>query len=460
MANAESTVVKYEDALGRVSPLFAPLVEKYTEIQKLGQRIYLTQQRQGFLPEDLTPKDMNELKTNSMLRSPYQLKRRDESGQLYGVDYKDVSPFRSQFPDMAGLISDAARFAVLQKLPEYYLIETTLNPQAQALRDGNFERAMLARLNTVRGPEYESFFGLLDRYKDTVLNLHYAFQGWAFRRDGQMTNMVDQISQHGLERTSTYLSRPKTSVPRRIVAGEVLVFSGLAAESQWGGDTLPSEDKLRHEMGSLSYLNINVLDKRFEVYVRNYIMKYVPEIAQSKGWEEKAKRAMLINYALHEVVGHGLVMFDESSEGLLGNRYTALKELEAELLSFVASLRLPPELADISMKKTIIGTSLAGWIKDIKESKGTYHDTAVFLLNFLESHNAIDVNEDNWEIKLGDIQQILEASRDALVILDDNIETEARFPGGINRFVDLYSTYPKSYICDESKTPSVQHSSV
>lgn len=454
----ESTIVQYADALERVDSTYRPLVERYIRIHEQGHRIYLTQQRQGFLPEDLTPDELAKLKTDPNLRSPYQLKRRGSNGQIVAVDYKEISPFRSQLPDMARLIEDTARFAVLERLPQSYLIEATLRPQAQAMRDGNFERAMLTRLNTYHSPDYESFFGLLDRYKDNDLNLHYSWQGWGFRRDRELTEITEQIVQHGHERASSYLSRPKTQAPRRVIAGDVLVFSGLAAESRWGGNTLPSEDRLRREIGSLSFLNINVLNRRYEDYLRNYVMEYVPELTQTRGWEERVKRAIFTNYALHEGVGHGLAMFDERSENWLKDKYTFLKELDAELLSFVATIRLPSELADISMKKAIIGASLAGWMKDIKENpNGTYGKTGKLLLNSLESHHAIEVNDENWKIKIGDPQHILEASRDMLIVLEHAIITEERHPGAIEGSVEGYFTYPRNYrSCDEAPSQTTQ----
>jgi hypothetical protein len=440
----ESTITRYEDAIREADPIYSGLIERYFRIHEQGQRIYLAQQKQGFVPDNLTKEEIDQLKIEPSLRSPYQLKRRDEKGKLYSVDYKEVSPFKSQLPEMARLIDDAARFAMLESLPDAYLIEATLRPQSQALRDGNFERAMLARLNTIYGPTYESYFGLLDRYKDLTFNLHYSFQGLGIKKNQQLTIEIDQIGQEGLDRTSKYLSL-RVEVPHRVVAGDIFVFSGLAAESDWGGNTLPSEDRLRNNKGSLSYLNVNVLENRFVRYGRKYTEEHIPELTQSRGWEERAKRAQLINYALHEIVGHGLAMFNEDAEDYLRDKYTPLKELEAELLSFIATITLSSNLADANMKRAVIGGSLAGWMKDIKESNGTYHITAKLLLNSLESKGAITVNEDNWEIRIGDLQKIMEASRDILTVLNHNISTERRFPGEVERFVQIYTENPKTY---------------
>lgn len=437
---SESGVLRFPEAIQKIPERDRPLVEAFIRVLEPVHTFYLAQKRQGFyggLPanEPLPPGS----------DSPYTIIK-EVGGEHRSLGYNGVEPFNRLLKQIASRMEEIVRVAEETQDSERGLIEDTLRSQAQALREGNFERAATSSLNTRMTPRYHFYVGLLDRYLDPDRGIKLAMQGWLQSRDEAQHPFLNDIARQ-------ILKEQNYGRTLRLFVGDMLAASGMAADRPWVGNTVPSEDNIRRQVGADSYIFINNMDLRVETILIPALKRYLPQVTQISGWAEAMARTTYIGITAHEA-GHSQIPFDEQTASLLGGRYMAIKELMSEEAGFPAVAKLPRGIS-ATLRQLIIARSLVQWRSFIDEYVAEtdpdkkaivlpYALAGEWRLNTQERGGGIRVN-DNGEMVVEDWDRVVEIDEQLYQELNSIIRNERYQKGFVDKFIKLNSRVPKSY---------------
>lgn len=437
----ESGVLRFPEAIQKIPERDHPLVEALIGVLGPVHLFYLRQKGQGFygsLPatEPLPPGG----------DSPYTIIKGTQ-GEYRSFRYTEVEPFNRLLRRIARGMEDAVKIAEETQDPEQGLIGDILRSQAQFFKTGDFERATISGLNTRRIPRYHLYVGLLDRYLDPDRGIKLAMQGWLQSRDD-----AHQINLNNI--TRQILREQGHTGTLRLLVGDMLAAAGMAADRPWAGNTVPSEDGIRGQVGADAYIFINNMDHRVETNLVPATRKYMPQVTQISGWEEAMPKATYIGITAHET-GHAQMPFNEQTASLLGGRYMAIKELMSEEFGLTAVVRLPRGMIPASLRQLIIARSLVQWRSFIAEYEvETDPDKKIILLpyalagewrlNAQERGGGIKINDDGV-MEVEDWERVVEIDGQIYQELNSAIINERFQRGFVSRFVGLNSRVPRSY---------------
>lgn len=431
-------VRRFEPVLGAVPDQDKALVEALIRPLEPATAFFRAQRAEGFYG-GLTLRD--DLPLNG--DSPYTVIRSNGEHRVYG--YGEVEPYRKYLRDIARRMEDAIGVAIDIHDPEKDIFEATLKPMSQALKEGDFARAMILSLNTRLTPRYDLAVGLLDRYLDPR-GLKLVMQGWLQRIDPEQNRYFNDLA-HQL------LRNPVTNF--RVVFGDMLAAGGMTIEKPWVGNTRPSEDGIRRKVGADSHVFPNNLEAISREIVRPAVRRYLPQVTRSSGWEESIDRAATINAVAHET-GHAQLPFDEETINILGGRYMSIKELMAELLGVIKIARLPRSVVHFSLKQMVEAYSLARWRSRIDEYlqeedpdkrviAGHYALAGAWRMNSQEREGGIRVNADDT-IEVPDWERFEELDSQFYQELFSAVRNERAQPGFVEALIGLNSRVPRVYI--------------
>lgn len=439
---SESGILRFPEAIQKIPPQDYPLVEAFIRVLEPVHAFYQVQKRQGFYG-GLSANEGLPLSSDS----PYTIIRA-VGGVYRSFRYKEVEVFNKLLKQIASRMEDVVEVAEDTQDPEKGLYEDILRSQAQALREGNFGRATISSLNTRRIPRYPFYVGLLDRYLDPDRGIKLAMQGWLQSRDETQHNMLNNIAvqmvgEQGYARTL------------RLFVGDMLAAAGMAADRLWAGNTVPSEDSIRTQVGADAYLFLNNMDQRVKTKLIPTIIRYLPQVTKIPGWEESMYKATYIGITAHEV-GHSLIPFDERTVALLGGRYMAIKELMAEESGLPSAIKLTRGIPH-SLKQLIIARSLVQWRSFIDEYQAekdpgkktiawAYALAGEWRLNAQEREGGISV-DDNGVMVIADWNRVVAIDQQLSQELKSMVRNEKYQAGFVDRFVWLNSRNPRSYLC-------------
>ncbi|MBI2021266.1 hypothetical protein HYS93_00070 [Candidatus Daviesbacteria bacterium] len=452
MSVTEVEIVIFDEVLDRIPRARLPLVESGLRHLKLGQAFYQAQKAHGFYPDPKIVSDAEILKasrSDSAVLSPYTLVEQGQDGPIHAVSYIDRPPFKRYLKEIAGGVCDYINVAreIGLNPRDLAIIEASLRPQADAIKEGDFRRAMTSRLLTQQYTQPDLFFGLLDRYLDERFNAKFAYQGWLVFGDREKTERVTKMVEMALRRTNGRGSH-------RVLVGNAVAMAGLATERIWQGNTIPSEDDLR-TIGSISYVFWNTFEQKFEEVRRPALEYYFPRVGQSPRWEDRYKNAAYLNLVMHEAVGHSSIDFDERAADYLKGYYVTLKELMAEVFGQEAVLGMPTSVIDTATKKAIIENSLAsfrtyieGYLKQKDPAKKAvakaYAQAGAIMINYYQRNGVLEVSE-NGQMNIEDLDEFANKARQFAYVLRDLTHLERTMSGGVERFVKFHIASPNDF---------------
>lgn len=438
----ESGVLRFPEAIQKIPEGDRPLVGAFIRVLDSVHGFYLQQKRQGFyggLPASEPLPSGGD--------SPYTIIKA-AGGGYQALDYIGVEPFNRYLGQIADRMIDVVGVAEETYDPERGLIADILRSQAQALRLGDFKGATISSLNTRRIPRYHFYIGLLDRYLDPDRGIKLAMQGWLQSRDDTQQRNLNDIARQILR------EQGHTGVLRLLV-GDMLAAAGMATDRPWAGNTVPSEDPIRRQVGADAYIFINNMNHRVETNLVPATRRYMPQVTQISGWEEALPRVTYIGITAHET-GHAQIPFDEQMVALLGGRYMAIKELMSEESGLTAVVRLPRGMISTSLRQLIIARSLVQWRSFIAEYEAeTDPDKKTILLpyalagewrlNAQERGGGVKINNDGT-IEVEDWEKVVAIDEQIYQELISAIRNERFRRGFVARFVGLNSHVPRSYL--------------
>lgn len=417
------------------------LIRKYLPIMRKVDLLFEIQEKLGFYPEDVKNEEIMEAaKNDPKILSHYTLVRRRE-GQLRGLNYRNFSQSREIMDEISDDMASVIRSAYKEQLPQRHLISAHLLPQIDAFDHGNFESARFQQLNSLRYPEVELVTGLFDRYLDDRLNLKFAWQGWIIAKNNAETDYFNQV-------INTALATVDHQGEHRAVAGPAIDFAGLARRRKWRGNTLPSEDELRTDIGTRSYIFTNTMkEKVFEL--EENVRERIPEMSNIHGWIGQLEKAVSVNLALHEGYGHTLAVKGAP---------VSLKELSAEVLSHSACLRLSEKLVPPSLKRLCLATSLVWFWSDVesyleetnpvkKQIVRAYAEAGAMMLNMYESAGCIKVS-DGKIVRMAGLDKFRQVSHKVVEDIEDAVSSNSAWD-----FIDVWINTPRRYLATLDTNP-------
>lgn len=429
---------KFENALGLVPDQDRALVDALIRPLEPATAFFRAQRAEGFYGS-LTPDD--DLPDNG--DSPHMMIR--SNGGHRAFRYVEIEPYRRYLRDIARRMEDAVGVANDTNDPEKDLIEASLRPRALALREGRFAEATILGLNTRLTPRYHLFVGLLDRYLDSR-GLHLVMQGWLQRVDPEQNTYFNDLARQ----------IARSPIPRlRIIYGDMLAAGGMTLDKPWNGNTIPSEDDIRNQVGADSYLFPNNMDQSTREVDIPAVRLYVPQVVQVSDWEETMLRAKKKALTAHET-GHAEMPFDGETIKLLGGRYMAIKELLAELFAVTEIAKLPRSVISPAMKQLIYARSLAVWRNcidlyhqedrvDNKTVLEHYAWAGIWRTNYQERGEGIRISE-NGAMAISDWDKFVELDKNLYHELLRAINNEKYERGFVARVTQLNSRLPRVYI--------------
>lgn len=442
MATERHNLVRRIDpALSTIPPQDVALVEAYIRPLEPTTAFFHAQREEGFYGNltagDILPPDGD---------LPHTLIRSNGGDKAY--KYGEIEPYRRYLREISRRMYDIIDVANDINDPEKRLIEASLRPRAQALRDGNFAEAMMLGLGNSRlTTRYSLFIGLLDRYLDPR-GLKLVMQGWLQRLDFVQNEHFNDLSRQIAGRLN-----PKF----RVIYGDMLAAGGMTRDKLWSGNTVPSEDDIRIAVGADSYVFSNNMDKSTQEVDIPAIQLYLPQITRISNWEDAIFNAKRVGIVAHET-GHAEMPFDEKTIGRLGSRYMAIKELIAELFATTRISGLSANLVSRSLKQFIYARSLATWRHysdqynaetepDRKAILRHYAMAGAWRTNYQERGGGIKVNEDG-KMEVSDWDKFVEMDKNLYQEFLRAIVNEEGQSGFIDLIIQLNSRLPRAYLTD------------
>lgn len=432
---------RFEPVLKNVPDGDKGLVEALIEVLKPATAFFHAQMAEGFYGS-LSPGD--DLPENGY--SPYTIIRPNGNYRAYkAYNYVEIDPYRGYLEEIAQRMEDAIGMANNTHDSERELIEATLRPRAQALREGKFAETMILGLNTRLTPRYQLFIGLLDRYLDPR-GLKLVMQGWLQRVDLEQNKFFNNLA---------YQITKSPSSKFRVIYGDMLAAGGMTIDRPWSGNTIPSEDNIRGQVGADSYVFPNNMDESTQRVDIPVIKMYLPQVNQISDWKETMPRAKQIAITAHEI-GHAVMPFDGETINLLGGRYMAIKELLAELYEVTEIAKLPRSTVSFSTKQLIYARSLARWRRYIDEYNQEtdsnkkailehYAWAGVWRTNYQEREEGVGIDE-NGIMKVQDWDKFVKLDSNLYQELIRAIRNERHQRGFVDAIIRLNSRSPRVYI--------------
>ncbi|MBI2334426.1 hypothetical protein HYU96_01360 [Candidatus Daviesbacteria bacterium] len=429
---------KFEGALRLVPDQDKVLVDALIRPLESATAFFRAQRAEGFYGSLTLGDDLPENGD-----SPHTIIRSNGEDRVYG--YREIEPYRRYLRDIARRMEDAVGVANDINDPEKDLIEASLRPRALALREGKFTEAMILGLNTRLNPRYHLFVGLLDRYLDPR-GLKLVMQGWLQRVRPEENRYFNDLA-HQITRSN---------IPGfRVIYGDMLAAGGMTVDKSWNGNTIPSEDDIRKQVGADSYLFSNNMDESTKEVDIPAVRLYIPQVVQVSDWEETMLRAKKKAFTAHET-GHAEMPFDGETIKLLGGRYMAIKELLAELFAVTEIAKLPRSVISFSMKQLIYARSLAVWRNGIdkylqetdpdkKAILEHYAWAGVWRTNHQEREGGVRMSE-NGMMSVPDWDRFVELDGDLSRELLSAINHERYERGFVDRVIGFNSRIPREYI--------------
>lgn len=431
------TARRFEPALAGVQDSDERLVEALIRPLEPATAFFRAQREEGFyggLPAGSVLPENGD--------SPYTIIRTD--GRSKAMRYSEIEPYRTYLRDIARRMDDAIGVANDTSDPQRNLIEASLRPRALALKRGAFDEAMVLGVNTRQLPRFNLFVGLLDRYLDPR-GLKLVMQGWLQKIDSDQDRHFNDLARQIVRNPALWF---------RVIYGDMLAAGGMTIDKIWSGNTVPSEDNIRGQVGADSYVFPNNMDTSTRKIDIPAVRKYMPQVTQTADWEETMLRAKKIAITAHEI-GHALVPFGEGTIKLLDGNYMALKELLAELFAVKEIEKLPESLISLPMKELIYARSLAVWRTyidlfhqetdpDAKAVLAHYARAGVWRTNYQERTGVVRVTEEGT-MEITDWGKFVENDRDLYHEVISAINNERYLAGYVERVIRINSLKPRVY---------------
>jgi hypothetical protein len=251
----------------------------------------------NFYPEDITKQ---EFESSEIFKNDqqYNLVRRDESGKLINIPYKEA--FKDEVTMASKLLLDASVLADDQGLKNY------LELRAEALISDNYQESDMAWMD-MKTNGIDIVIGPIENYEDKLYNYKSAHEAYVLIKDKSWSQRLSKFAsllpdlQKGIPVPDKYKNE-MPSLNADLNAYDVIYYSGdCNSGSKTIAINLPNDEKVQLEKGSRRLQLKNAIKAKFDMIL-------VP-IAKVLISEDQISNinfdAFFANIMFHEVA-HGL----------------------------------------------------------------------------------------------------------------------------------------------------------
>lgn len=301
----------------RAAELLIPLYLKQKNPSHLGANFY---------PPDVSREEIEKTaKRYPEILSPYTFVERDSLGELVAVPYR--VKFKKELGKIATLLREAAQ---ITRDPNFKIY---LKARAEDLLTDNYDRSNILWLKTEKA-KIGFVIGPFDRYLDKLFFQKRAYASWVGILAEDETRKMGKFTAAFFASERKYLPGARqVRVPAvRIRVEDTFVFSGLAADFLFTGNTLPSSADLHivKKYGSIFTLFKTDIHARFSQWLYPIFQNFFSDDVQRQYSKGELEAAFLKASVVHHA-SHSLMRYDDVASRL-SEYFPYFDELYADLL--------------------------------------------------------------------------------------------------------------------------------
>jgi Peptidase family M49 len=378
------------------------------------------------------------------LRSLYTVVRRDSTGRLVAVPYRDA--FAGASRRAAAKLRQAAELADDGGLKQY------LELRARALETDEYQPSDLAWMDMKRNA-VDIVIGPIETYDDELFGYKAAHEAYVLIKDREWSERLARYAkllpglQRGLPVPEAY-KREKPGTDADLNAYDAVYYTGQAnAGSKTIAINLPNDEQVQLKKGTRRLQLKNAMRAKFD----KILVPIGKELIADDQQEHVEFESFFANVMFHEVA-HGLgVKNTIDGKGTvrtaLKEQAGALEEGKADILGLYMITRLQQqgELPNVDLDDNYV-TFLAGILRSIRFGAASAHGRAnAAELSFLQEHGAFsrDSTTGRYRVDFPRMRAAVDSMAATILRLQGDGDYE-----GVKRFMAERGTVPAAVQAD------------
>ncbi|MCZ6900732.1 MAG: Zn-dependent hydrolase [Bacteroidetes bacterium] len=373
----------------------------------------------NFYPTDMTKEEFEQAELDGK-DSQYTLIRRDESGNLITIPYREA--FKDEVQQTASLLKQAAQLAEDEGFKKY------LDMRAEALLTDEYQASDLAWMD-MKNNAIDIVIGPIENYEDQLFSYKSAHEAYVLIKDlawserlAKYTDFLPEL-QKGIPVPEEY----KKEMPgsnAELNAYDVVYYAGdCNAGSKTIAINLPNDEEVQLQKGTRRLQLKNAMQAKFE--------KILAPISELLIAEDQRKHinfdAFFANIMFHEVA-HGLGIKNTidgkgTVRQALKEHSSALEEGKADILGLYMITQLYEKGEITGDLNDYYTTFLAGIFRSVRFGASSAHGKANMIrFNFFQEYGAFERSPESgtYRVNFNKMQEAMnELSRIILTLQGD-----------------------------------------
>ena len=373
----------------------------------------------NFYPTDMTKEEFEQAELDGK-DSQYTLIRRDESGNLITIPYREA--FKDEVQQTAALLKQAAQLAEDEGFKKY------LDMRAEALLTDEYQASDLAWMD-MKNNAIDIVIGPIENYEDQLFNYKSAHEAYVLIKDLAWSERLAKYAdflpelQRGIPVPEEY-KKEMLGSNAELNAYDVVYYAGdCNAGSKTIAINLPNDEEVQLQKGTRRLQLKNAMQAKFE--------KILAPISELLIAEDQRKHinfdAFFANIMFHEVA-HGLGIKNTidgkgTVRQALKEHSSALEEGKADILGLYMITQLYEKGEITGDLNDYYTTFLAGIFRSVRFGASSAHGKANMIrFNFFQEYGAFERSPESgtYRVNFNKMQEAMnELSRIILTLQGD-----------------------------------------
>ncbi len=368
------------------------------------------------------------------LESLYTLVRRNESGDLQAVPYREA--FEPQLEKAASLLREAAELSETESLRRY------LELRAEALTTDDYRSSDMAWME-MKDNLLELVIGPIETYEDNLFGYKAAYEGFVLLKDQEWSQRLAKYTEM-LPMLQEELPVPpeyKKEEPGReaeLNAYQALYYAGDAnAGAKTIAINLPNDEEVQLEKGTRRLQLKNAMRAKFD----KILVPIAGELMAEEQREHVTFDAFFSNTMFHEVA-HGLgikntITGKGTAREALRDHYTTIEEGKADILGLYMVRKLNQEDAlEVDLMDHYV-TFMASIFRSIRFGTASAHGRANLIrFNYFREKGAFtrDAETGTYQVHPEEMETAMQSLSEDIL----RLQGDGNYPGTA-RFIEQYA---------------------
>lgn len=339
----------------------------------------------NFYPKDMTKEEF-EAADLADKSSQYTFIRRDESGKLIAIPYREM--FAEQVGQVADLLKQCAALAEDEGLGNY------LNLRAEALLTDNYQPSDMAWMD-MKTNGIDVVIGPIENYEDALYNYKSAHEAYVLIKDKKWSDRLAKYAdflpelQRGIPVPDKYKAE-KPGTDADLNAYDVVYYAGdCNSGSKTIAINLPNDEEVQLAKGSRRLQLKNAMQAKFDAI----LVPIANELIHPDQRKHITFDAFFGNTMFHEVA-HGLGIKNTINgkgtvRDALKEHYSALEEGKADVLGLYMITQLHAKGEIEGALEDYYTTFMAGIFRSVRFGAASAHGKANMIrFNFFSEYGA------------------------------------------------------------------------